>query len=102
MRAGAHAAPPYGTAVAPSSSEVSIQKSGLMKFIEMSGKTLLKLVSAEEMKAVRAAGITEHSLVRINQQGDLEVRQQAAWGIIGGLIGDYESRVKKTTGLDWA
>jgi hypothetical protein len=40
--------------------------------------------------------------VRINQQGDLEVRQHASWGIIGGLIGDYESRVKKTTGLDWA
>lgn len=73
-----------------------------MKFIEMSGKTLLKLVNHEEMEALKSAGITEHSLVRVNLQGDVEVRQKAGWGIIGGLLGDFEDRIKKTTGLEWA
>lgn len=73
-----------------------------MKFIEMSGKTLLKLVNHEEMEALKSAGITEHCLIRVNPQGDVEVRQRAGWGIIGGLLGDFENRVKKTTGLDWA
>ena len=73
-----------------------------MKFIEMSGKTLLKIVTHDEMEALKAAGITEHALLRINPQGDLEVRQRAAWGIIGGLLGDYEHRVKAATGLEWA
>jgi hypothetical protein len=73
-----------------------------MKFIEMSGKTLLKLVNQEEMEALKLAGITEHSLVRVNLQGDVEVRQRAGWGIIGGMLGDYEARIKKTTGLEWA
>ena len=73
-----------------------------MKFIEMSGKTLLKLVNDEEMHALRSAGIGEHSLLRVNPQGDIEVRRQKEWCIIGGLLGDYEARVKHTTGLDWA
>ena len=73
-----------------------------MKFIEMSGKTLMKIVTEEEMHALRKAGIGEHSLVRVNQQGDIEVRQRAAWGIIGGLLGDWDARVKKATSLEWA
>jgi hypothetical protein len=73
-----------------------------MKFIELSGKTLLKIVSHEEMEALRSAGITEHSLLRLNPQGDLEVREKAAWTVIGGLLGDYEHRVKHATGLEWA
>jgi hypothetical protein len=73
-----------------------------MKFIEMSGKTLLKLVNTEEMHALRDAGIGEHSLLRVNPQGDIEVRQHSKWSVIGGLLGDFEERVKQTTGLDWA
>jgi hypothetical protein len=73
-----------------------------MKFIEMSGKTLLKLVNDQEIHALRHAGISEHSLVRVNPQGDVEVRHHAEWSIIGGLLGDFEARVKRTTGLDWA
>ena len=73
-----------------------------MKFIEMSGKTLIRLVNHDEMESLRAAGITEHSLLRINPQGDVEVRGRESWNIIGGLLGDYEARVKKATGLDWA
>lgn len=73
-----------------------------MKFIEMSGKTLLKLASPEEANGLHQAGITDHSLVRINRQGDIEVRHKSEWGIVGGLIGDFEARVRKATGLDWA
>jgi hypothetical protein len=73
-----------------------------MKFIEMSGKTLLKLVTHDEMEALKSAGITEHCLLRVNPQGDVEVRQRGGWGIIGGLLGDFEDRIKQTTGLDWA
>jgi hypothetical protein len=73
-----------------------------MKFIEMSGKTLLKLVNDEEMHALRNAGIGEHSLLRVNPQGDIEVRRHSDWSIIGGLLGDFEARVRQTTGLDWA
>jgi len=73
-----------------------------MKFIEMSGKTLLKILEPDEIAALRAAGITERCLVRINQQGDVEVRRQDEWGIIGGLLGDYDHRIRRATGLDWA
>ena len=73
-----------------------------MKFIEMSGKTLLKIVDHDEIPPLHEAGIGDHSLIRVNQQGDIEVRQHATWSVIGGLLGDYEARVRKATGLDWA
>lgn len=73
-----------------------------MKFVEMSGKTLLKLVNKDELEGLKAAGVNEHSLIRINPQGDIEIRQKMSWGIIGGLIGDFEERVRKATGLEWA
>src|SRR5437868_1481133 len=74
----------------------------VMKFVEMSGKTLLKLVNKEEMDALKRAGVTEHCLIRVNPQGDVEIRQKSSWGIIGGLIGDFEERVRQATGLEWA
>jgi hypothetical protein len=75
-----------------------------MEFVEISGKTLLRLVqedgpSPEELQKV---GVTEESVVRINRQGDIELRRPDGWDLIGGLLGDYETRVKKETGLDWA
>ena len=75
-----------------------------MKFIEMSGKTLRDVVRDDEISSdnLESIGIGDHSIVRINQQGDLEVRRVEGWDIIGGLIGDYASRVRKATGLDWA
>jgi hypothetical protein len=59
-----------------------------MQFIEMSGKTLLAIVSEDEMEGLRKAGIHDHSLVRVNPQGDIEIRKRSEWGIIGGLLGD--------------
>ena len=75
-----------------------------MKFIEMTGKRLADVVSDDEINApaLPATGVQEDTIIRINQQGDIEVRRPEGWDVIGGLIGEYESRIKKATGLDWA
>lgn len=75
-----------------------------MEFIEMLGKQLFHLVRSEEMDAdtLKSMGVQAESLVRINRHGDLEVRNASSWDIIGGMIGDFEERVQKETGRDWA
>ncbi len=75
-----------------------------MKFIEMRGSTLMHLLGPEDIKPedLRAAGLTDKCLVRVNMQGDIEVRRRHRWEVIGGLLGDYEHRIKQETGLDWA
>ncbi len=75
-----------------------------MNFIEMTGKTLLDMdhVDALQPEELRKMGIVEASVVRINRQGDIELRRHDRWDVIGGLIGDFEHRVKQATGLDWA
>lgn len=75
-----------------------------MQFIEMPGKVLLELVTADEHKPedLRGLGVREDSLVRINLQGDIELRRKDRWDVIGGLIGDFDERIKKATGRDWA
>lgn len=75
-----------------------------MKFIEMTGKALDDLVRDDELHLfdLHASGVEDETMVRINEQGDIEVRRAATWDVIGGLLGDYEERVKKRTGLDWA
>jgi hypothetical protein len=74
-----------------------------MQFIEMSGKTLLRIVREEgpSPKELAEVGVVEESVVRINRQGDIEIRRTDRWDVIGGLLGDYEHRVKRETGLDW-
>jgi hypothetical protein len=77
-----------------------------MEFIEMTGKTLWRVIDHDEEALtkddLRAAGVRDDSLVRVNRQGDLELRKPRGWDIIGGLIGDYEHRVREATGFDWA
>ena len=77
-----------------------------MQFIEMTGKTLWKVIEHDEeiltKEDLRAAGVSDKSLVRVNRQGDIELRQTATWDVIGGLLGNYEKRVRDATGLDWA
>ena len=75
-----------------------------VRFIEMLGKTLLGIdwddgPSPGELAEV---GVTDQSIIRVNQQGDIELRRSDRWDVIGGLLGDYERRVKEATGLDWA
>ncbi len=75
-----------------------------MKFIEMTGKALTRLVSEDELHVgdLAASGIQDDTIVRVNRQGDIEVRRVDRWDVIGGLLGNYEQRIKHETGLDWA
>jgi hypothetical protein len=75
-----------------------------MEFIEMSGKMLFRLAEQDgpTPKDLAEIGVTKESIVRINRQGDIELRRQDRWDVIGGLLGDFEQRVKQETGLDWA
>ena len=74
-----------------------------MKFIELTGKRL-SLVINEEISAddLTKAGVTDDTVVRVNQQGDIEVRRPKGWDLVGGLLGDFDHRLKQATGLDWA
>ena len=74
------------------------------EFIELSGKTLLRILTDNEPNPRQLAevGVNEESLLRVNRQGDIELRRRDRWDLIGGLLGDFEARVRQETGLDWA
>lgn len=74
-----------------------------MKFIEMTGATLEQVVNDGELHLndLGSAGVNSDTIVRINQQGDIEIRRAFKWDVIGGLLGNFEDRVKQKTGLDW-
>jgi hypothetical protein len=74
-----------------------------MKFVEVTGKSLAQIVNEGELRAadMAAVGITDDTIVRINEQGDIEVRRRDGWDVVGGLLGDYEERVRRISGLDW-
>ncbi len=73
-------------------------------FIEMTGKTLNDMMNEDEMGVTNLSdvGVTDQSIVRVNKQGDIELRTPKGWDIVGGLIGEFEARVKHATGLNWA
>ena len=75
-----------------------------MRFIELTGKTLSAVIKDDELSAgdLEAAKVNDDTIIRINEQGDIEVRRSAEWDVIGGLLGDYEDRLRAATGLDWA
>ena len=75
-----------------------------MQFIEMTGKTLLRVIdeSGPSPRELAEVGLADDSVVRINRQGDIELRRADRWDVIGGLLGDFEHRVKLQTGLIWA
>lgn len=70
----------------------------------MTGSDLYRVISPDELHPdeLRSAGVSEDSLVRVNLQGDIEIRKAAGWEVVGGLLGDFAHRVKSQTGLDWA
>jgi len=51
-----------------------------MKFIEMTGTTLESMLSENELEQLSGAGVDDHSIVRVNQHGDIEVRRELKWG----------------------
>jgi hypothetical protein len=75
-----------------------------MKFIEMTGSTLAEIITDGELhtRDLGGAGVSADSIVRVNHHGDIEVRRVHKWDVIGGLLGNFEERIKKTTGFDWA
>ena len=75
-----------------------------MKFIEMTGRMLSDVIDDGELHItdLAEAGVHDETIVRINEQGDIEVRRADRWDVIGGLLGSFQERLKKTTGLDWA
>lgn len=75
-----------------------------MKFIEMNGRMLMSLLEPDEVssQALQQAGLTDTCLVRVNEQGDIEVRRHDRWDVIGGLLGNFERRVENASGRTWA
>lgn len=75
-----------------------------MSFIEMTGATLERIVADDELHHddLAAAGVNGQTIVRVNRQGDIEVRRPSGWDVIGGLLGEFDERIRRETGLDWA
>jgi hypothetical protein len=75
-----------------------------MDFIEMTGRTLHRVIdeSGPSPEDLAEVGVNDESIVRVNRQGDIEVRRVDRWDVIGGLLGDFEQRVQTETGLAWA
>ena len=73
-------------------------------FIELTGKTLLDVVNEGEvdLKQLHDAGVVGDSILRINKHGEIELRCRSSWVLVGGLIGNFEERLSKLTGLDWS
>ncbi|MCS7466649.1 hypothetical protein NZK35_08340 [Stieleria sp. ICT_E10.1] len=74
-----------------------------MEFIELTGKTLLDVINEGEVdfNELRQAGVTSDSIIRINRFGEIELRNKGEWTLVGGLIGNFEERLQKLTGLEW-
>ena len=70
----------------------------------MTGRQLAQVVNDGELDArdLAEAGVHEETVVRVNEHGDIEVRRRDSWDVIGGLLGEYNERIKGITGLDWA
>ena len=75
----------------------------LMQFIEITGKVLQRIVSDDELHPdeLAALGVTDESVVRVNRQGDIELRRTDRWDVIGGLLGEFEDRIGRETGMQW-
>lgn len=74
------------------------------KFIELLGGALLRVVSDEEIPIdeLRRLGVSDDSLVRVNAEGDVELRRADRWDVIGGLLGDFAERLRRETGREFA
>ena len=75
-----------------------------MPFIELTGQTLMDVINDGEINPdeLRKAGVNGASILRVNQYGELELRGKDGWELVGGLLGNYEDRLRDVTGFDWA
>ncbi|MEY4568268.1 MAG: hypothetical protein RLY14_3238 [Planctomycetota bacterium] len=75
-----------------------------MRFVEMTGSTLMQVVTEHDLppQDLLQAGVAPNAIVRINEQGDIELRKRDRWDVVGGLLGNYQERVRNITGLDYA
>jgi hypothetical protein len=74
-----------------------------MSFIEMTGATLRRAMHKDELgNELELAHVEDNTIVRVNRQGDIEVRRAKSWECVGGLLGGFEDRIRHETGLDWA
>ena len=74
-----------------------------MEFIEFTGRTLQQILDQEHeiLQRLDELGVHQDSVLRINRQGDIELRRPNRWDVIGGLLGQFEEKVRRATGLDW-
>lgn len=75
-----------------------------MEFIEMTGTMLFRMTEEDggpSQPDLEEVGVREDSIVRVNRQGDIELRKPDGWDLIGGLLGDFDARVREATGLNW-
>ncbi|MCA9169303.1 MAG: hypothetical protein KDB23_16630 [Planctomycetales bacterium] len=74
-----------------------------MKFVEITGQKLARIVQENEIPGcdLSSVGVADDSVVRINEQGDIELRRSDCWDVIGGLLGDFRSRIRHETGMEW-
>jgi len=74
-----------------------------MRFIEMTGKSLGRIITVKELRTqtLEEAGVHESTIVRVNEHGDIEVRRKDRWDVVGGLLGNYDERIRRVTGLEW-
>ncbi len=74
-----------------------------MEFIEFTGRTLQRILDQEHeiLQRLDELGVTQDSVLRVNRQGDIELRRAHRWDVIGGLLGQFEEKVREATGLDW-
>jgi hypothetical protein len=74
-----------------------------MQFVEMTGKTLKTIVTEGEpaLADLEQSGVHDETIVRVNQQGDIEIRRPDKWDVIGGLLGDFHHRIRAKTGMEW-
>lgn len=70
----------------------------------MTGEQLAALLLPDELSEdqLKSGGIIDQSILRVNRQGDLEIRRRDGWDLLGGLLGEFEHRVMQQTGLDWS
>ncbi|MEZ6087099.1 MAG: hypothetical protein R3C05_03515 [Pirellulaceae bacterium] len=75
-----------------------------MPFIELTGQTLMDVINDGEInpEELRTAGVKGTSILRVNEHGELELRKSHGWELVGGLLGNYEDRLRDVTGFDWA